>query len=360
MSAPYTAAVVGAGSGGKLSMRALSVSDRFELVAVADLSETARQEAETLCPGIRTFSTHGEMFARCPTDVVCVSTWPPSHLEVTRDALELPLKGILVEKPLADTAADGHEVLRLVESSGLPLAVPHGLLVADHVIQVLDLVREGRIGELKLVEIQCAGWDVINAGIHWLNFFVVLTEEDPVTWVLAACDATTRTYRDGMQVETLAVTTAQTRSGVRVVMHTGDYVNVTEEGKGTAFRLVGTDGIIEFYGWEGRYRVMSENHPRGRIVEIDPSPRSAHQRHLEALAEQMDKSEPDYAIARSSLQALEICEAAYLSARHGCAVTLPLEAFEVPERTDWDPGIPYSGSGGGRDGRNLPPEGDGG
>ncbi|MBN1640872.1 MAG: Gfo/Idh/MocA family oxidoreductase [Anaerolineae bacterium] len=349
----YRAGVVGAGSGGTLSMRALAASPRYELVAVADLSEEARRRAKDAYPEVRTYATHGEMLASCALDVVCVSTWPPYHLSVTRDALAHPLRGILVEKPLADNWRDGRQVLQAVRARGLPLAVPHGLLVAAHVGQIVERVQGGEIGRLELIEIQCAGWDIINAGIHWLNFVVVVTGGEPFGWVMASCDKRTRTYRDRMQVETTAVTYAQSQSGVRVVMHTGDDVVVSRTGKGTLFRLVGTGGLLEFYAWEPRYWLLNGAHPRGRTFDVDPGPRSAHQRHLEALAGQIDRGEPDYGVAESSLAALELCDAAYLSCRHGCKVTLPLSAFVAPEPTDWDPGAPYSGEGGGRDGRKL-------
>ncbi len=106
---------------------------------------------------------------------------------------------------------------------------------------------------------------------------------------MAACDASTRTYRDGMQVETLAVTYAQTVDGVRVVMQTGDYVQTSEPSKDTLFRLIGTQGTLDFYGWEPRYRLLNADYPQGQLVEVTPGPRSAHQRHLENLAEQMDQ-----------------------------------------------------------------------
>ena len=355
MSTTYTAAVVGAGSGGKLSMQALSSLGRFELIAVADWSEEARREAQAGYPGIRTFATHREMFAQCSPDVVCISTWPPSHLEVTRDALELPLKGILVEKPLADNWKAGREILDRIQAKGLPMVVPHGLLVAEHARQIIEGVQQGWIGDLKLVEIQCTNWDILNAGVHWLNFFVVLIGGEPVDYVMACCDASTRTYRDGMQVETLAVTYVQTRSGIRVVMNTGDYVQGSQEGKGTLFRLIGTKGMLDFYGWEPCYRLFNEAHPQGRLIEVDPGSQGGHQRHLMNLAEQMDRSEPDYAVAESSLAALELCETAYLSCRYHCAVKLPLSGFSAPGQIDWEPGKPYRGVGGGRNGRKLPP-----
>ena len=352
----YTASVIGAGMGGKGSMAALSASPRFRLVAVADIQAEARAAAQELFPGIRAFPSHAEMFAACPTDVVCVSTWPPSHLEVTQAALRLPLQGILVEKPLADTFADGRQLLELVRARNLPMAVPHGLLVAEHSRQILDRVRGGEIGQLKLVEIQSSGWDIINAGIHWLNFFVELTGREPVEYVAAACDVSTRTWRDNMQVETLAVTYAQTASGTRVVMNTGDYVTISERDADTLFRLIGSQGTIDFYGWAPRYRLLNASYPQGQLFEVEPGPANNHQRHLENLAAQMDRAQPDYNIAEGSLAALELCEAAYISCRNGgVPVSLPLDAFTPPAPVEWLPGLPYSGHGGGRNGRRLPP-----
>ena len=228
--------------------------------------------------------------------------------------------------------------------------------MADHSRQILERVRGGEIGQLKLVEIQCSGWDIINAGIHWLNFFVELTGREPVDYVAAACDVSTRTWRDNMQVETLAVTYAQTTTGTRVVMNTGDYVTISEPDADTLFRLVGSLGTIDFYGWAPRYRLLNANHPQGQLFEIEPGPATNHQRHLENLAAQMDRAQPDYTVAEGSLAALEICEAAYISSRNGgMPVPLPLDAFTPPPPVEWQPGLPYSGLGGGRNGRRLPP-----
>ncbi|HXF63934.1 MAG TPA: Gfo/Idh/MocA family oxidoreductase [Caldilineaceae bacterium] len=353
MARVYRGAVVGAGSGGKLSLKALAQSPRYELVAVADLQAAALASASALYPGIQTFADHRQMLAECALDVVCVSTWPPSHLAITRDALAAGLKGILVEKPLGDTWAHGRQVIEAVRAARLPMVVPHGLLVADHGRAILEQVAQGAIGALKLVEIECAGWDIINAGIHWLNFVVSLLPQDPFRSVLAVCDGSTRTYRDGMQVETEAVTYAYTAAGVRVVMHTGDLIPVAQPGEGTLFRLAGSHGLLEFFGWKPRYRLVNPEHPQGVEVEVAAGPKSNHERYLDLLADQMDAGRADYTLAERSLAALELCEAAYLASHHRCAVTLPLQSFVPPPVSDWQPGAPYSGTGGGRDGRRL-------
>ena len=348
----YTASVVGAGGGGRASMKGVSDSTRYNLHAVADLDSDVRAEIREIYPGVQTFSNHHEMFAQCPTDIVCVSTWPPSHLEVTRDALNsLSLSGMVVEKPLADNAADARTIFNLIREKKLPVVVPHGLMASEHIDCIYAHVRAGELGELRLIEIQCTNWDIINAGIHWLNFVVNLVEE-PFDHVLAACDKTTRTYRDDMQVETLSATTIQTKSGIRITMHLGDHVSGNGDGN-VVFRILGTEGDIEFYGWQSAYRIRNADHPTGERIDVSTDLRTRHQRHLENLAVQMDRDEPDYHLIENSWTALELCEAAYLSARHGCAISLPLADFPIPDKNDWDPGMPYSGSGGGRNGRTL-------
>ncbi|MCE7981628.1 MAG: hypothetical protein DYG89_10570 [Caldilinea sp. CFX5] len=71
------------------------------------------------------------------------------------------------------------------------------------------------------------------------------------------------------------------------------------------------------------------------------------------LADQIDKSLPDYTWPAASLTALELCEAAYLANQHRCMISLPLANFMPPAATHWEPGKPYAGQGGGRDGRRL-------
>ncbi len=353
MSKRLAASVVGGGGGGKLSMDALVRSDRFELLAAADINPDVCSQLRKAYPPIRTFTGHEEMLRSCPTDVVCVSTWAPSHEQVALDALKLPPKGLLVEKPLGHTAASGRRILHAVRAAGLPLAVPHGLLAKRTPLEVIDRVRAGEIGELKLVEIQCTRWDIINAGIHWLHFFVNLTGGERLDHVMAICEASTRTFRDGMQVETTAVTYARTVSGVRVVMNTGDDVPISRRGKNTLFRIVGTAGVIEFWGWENGYLLVDAERPRGELIVPEEFPVTGHQRHLEELAAMIDSGERDYSVAETSLKALELCEGAYLSSRHRCKVTFPVDEFRPPPEPQWDPGRPYAGAGGGRDGRKL-------
>jgi predicted dehydrogenase len=348
-----TVSVVGGGAGGRLSMNAVAASEHFELAALADLRPEVGAELAGKFSGIHFFTDFREMFRVCPTDLVCVSTYPPSHEEVTIAALHLPLKAILVEKPLGHCVASARRILESVRQRNLPMATPHGLMVKRCALEIIERTQRGEIGELKLIEIQSTKWDIINAGIHWLNFAVNLNSRIPVESVLAACDKSTRTFRDGMQVETLAVTYVQMANGVRIVMQTGDSIRSNGRRDGITFRIIGTAGQIEFWGWEPDYHLMNARYPEGVMRMPEEEPTSLHQRHLENLLPMIATGVPDYSVPETSLIALEICEAAYLSARYGVEIKFPLDQFQVPAPNDWEPGAPYSGQGGGRDGRKI-------
>jgi predicted dehydrogenase len=350
----FTASVIGCGLGGRLSLEALSASPVFRLVAAADLRPEVQQSVGKDFPEVRTFSSHAEMLAECPTNVVCVSTYAPSHETIVLDALQLEaLRGILVEKPLGDTAAAGRRIVDAIKSRSLPVVVPHGLRTRATSLAVIDRVRRGEIGELRSIEVQCDKWDLLNAGIHWLDFCLAATGGAAITSVLAACDTSTRTYRDGMQVETVAVTYVENVNGVRFILQTGDFIQVNTPDKKTLFRLVGTRGMIEFWAWEKGYSILNAEYPNGQTIVPDEFPVFGHRRHLDNLATQIQLGTPDYRLPESSLTALEICEAAFLSWEHRCQVRFPLPDFVPPAPSDWTPGKPYSGTGGGRDGRLL-------
>jgi predicted dehydrogenase len=353
-SVPFSASVIGGGVGGRLSLSALGDSPFFNLVAVADIRPDARQSLQHDFPGLTLFASHQEMLARCPTDVVCVSTYAPSHEPIVRDALELSsLQGLLVEKPLGDSAAAGRRILDAIRTRGLPVVVPHGLRARATPLEIAARVRRGEIGELRSIEVQCDKWDLLNAGIHWLDFCLAVTNEAPIASVLATCDTSSRTFRDGMQVETVAVTYVENEAGMRMILQTGDFIQVNTPGKNVLLRLAGTRGIVEFWAWENAYFLLNAEFPNGRTIIPEELTVQGHRYHLENLATQIHSGKPDYRLPESSLTALEICEAAFLSSKHRCQVRFPLASFVPPNLTGWEPGKPYSGVGGGRDGRKL-------
>ncbi|HEX4214327.1 MAG TPA: Gfo/Idh/MocA family oxidoreductase [Candidatus Dormibacteraeota bacterium] len=348
-----TASVVGAGAGGSLSIDALTALDEYELVAVADLRLDVRRALEERLRGVRTFEQASEMFAACPTDVVCVSTYASTHEEIALMAMRGPVLGMLLEKPLSYDVGGARRLLDAVKGRDLPAVVPHGMLTRGTPLAVKARIDAGDIGRVRVVEIESRNWDLINAGIHWLHFTLTVLADERVTDVLAAADTSTHTYRDGMQVETESLVQARTDAGTRIFVNSGDHLPTTAPGRAIVLRFIGTGGVAEFWGWEQGFALITaqggDQHP---ATPAEPA-LIGHARYLRDLAGMIASGKRDYRGAERSIAALEVIEAAYLSAHLGCNVRLPLDAFVPPDSSDWHAGQPYGGQGGGRDGRRL-------
>ena len=83
---------------------------------------------------------------------VHVLTPPSSHAALTLQALDMGCH-VLVEKPMADTVADCESMIASARKNKRVLGVNHSDLFDPVIMQALDAVRDGRIGELVSVDI---------------------------------------------------------------------------------------------------------------------------------------------------------------------------------------------------------------
>ncbi len=108
MSTPYRVGVIGCGGMSRNHMRGYIDSGRYEIVALADLSEAAMQEVNTQFNISPTHYTDAhKMLAAETLDVISVCTWHGGHAPWTIAAAAAKPKAILCEKPMADTRGRG-------------------------------------------------------------------------------------------------------------------------------------------------------------------------------------------------------------------------------------------------------------
>lgn len=149
-------ALVGAGRWGKNLLRTLVESPACELVAVADVSATARAAAHAAAPRAATCASLSEALAHHP-DAVVVATPPATHAALTLEALAAG-RSLLVEKPLATTVADAARCARAARDAsgsgrGAPVVAMVGHLLRYHptATALTELALGGELGELRAV-----------------------------------------------------------------------------------------------------------------------------------------------------------------------------------------------------------------
>jgi scyllo-inositol 2-dehydrogenase (NADP+) len=119
----------------------------WELTAVCDVNPERIAAAQELAPAAQGFSDATEMLDSGLVDLVVVSTPPNTHYDWARAALERGIH-VVLEKPMALTAAQCDEVLALAQAKGLTLVVYQNRRFDADYVTMRRLIREGAIGEL--------------------------------------------------------------------------------------------------------------------------------------------------------------------------------------------------------------------
>ncbi|WP_421786096.1 Gfo/Idh/MocA family protein [Hyphobacterium sp.] len=134
------ASVIGAGVFGGHHARKYSAADRADLVGVYDVHPD-RAEALARDLGCRAYRDMQELISAC--DAVTVASPAIAHYDAVKTALTAG-KHVLVEKPLADTAALGRELVDLARRNQLVLQVGHQERFVFNAMGVFDIAAAPR------------------------------------------------------------------------------------------------------------------------------------------------------------------------------------------------------------------------
>ena len=156
------AGIVGGGRGafiGSVHRIAAELDSQAQVIAGA-MSSDARIARESAAEWFleRSYASYAEMAAAEAADAngidfVIIATPNHLHFPIARAFLEADIH-VICDKPLALTVAEGEELVRLVESGPTLFALTHVYTAYPAVRQAREMVRSGRLGELRLVLVE--------------------------------------------------------------------------------------------------------------------------------------------------------------------------------------------------------------
>lgn len=141
--------IVGAGNIGKSHSLAISQNPDCCLVAVCD-TVIERAEEIAICHQAKSFTDYKDMCASVEMDAVIINLPHFLHHEVTVYFLEHGVN-VLVEKPMAMTAAECDSMIATAKKNGVKLAVGHVQRYFAAYGEVKKLVENGRYGKLCMI-----------------------------------------------------------------------------------------------------------------------------------------------------------------------------------------------------------------
>ncbi|MFF3289736.1 Gfo/Idh/MocA family oxidoreductase [Streptomyces sp. NPDC003023] len=357
---PLRVALIGYGLAGSVFHAPLiGATEGLVLDTVVTSSPERQEQARNEFPGVRVETSPDRLWARADElDLVVIASPNKTHVPLARAALEAGL-AVVVDKPIAGTAAEARALAALAAERGLVLSVFQNRRWDNDFLTLRKLIDDGALGDVQRFESRFERWrpqlkggwresgDPAEIGglLYDLGSHVVdqaLTLFGPAARVYAESDV----RREGARADDdtfIAITHA---NGVRSHLH----VSATTAQLGPRFRVLGSTGGYVKYGLDpqedalraGRRPVTGEEwgvEPEsmwGRVGEGE-SPLTGggvpvrtvpgdYPAYYAAVAAAVREGTAPPVTAEEAAAALDVLEAARRSAREGITVTVEVTA----------------------------------
>lgn len=354
--APLRVGLVGYGLAGSVFHAPLvSATEGLVLDTVVTSNEERRAQALAEFPGVRFAASPDELWPRSDElDLIVIASPNRTHVPIARAALEAGLP-VVVDKPIAGTAAEARELAELAGERGLLLSVFQNRRWDNDFLTLAALIREGELGEVQRFESRFERWrpqlkggwresgdpEEIGGLLYDLGSHVVdqaLTLFGPAVQVYAESDVRRQgaaadddtfiaiTHANGVRSHLYAsATTAQLGPRFRVLGSKAGYVKYGLDPQEAALREGVRPSAGEPWGEEPESlwgRVGSGESPLtggGDPVRTLPGDYPAY---YAAVASALRGEGENPVTALQAAAALDVLEAARRSAREGVSVTL--------------------------------------
>lgn len=255
---PFRVGLVGYGLAGSVFHAPLiAATEGLVLDTIATSSEERREQARAEFPDVRFAATPDELWERSDElDLIVIASPNKTHVPVATAALEAGLP-VVVDKPIAGTAAEARGLADLAEKRSLLLSVFQNRRWDNDFLTLRRLIEDGELGEVQRFESRFERWRpqlkggwresgapeeigglLYDLGSHVVDQALVLF--GPAVRVYAESDA----RRPGAETDDdtfIAVTHA---GGVRSHL----YVSATTAQLGPRFRVLGSAAGYVKYG----------------------------------------------------------------------------------------------------------------
>jgi predicted dehydrogenase len=194
MSGPLRVLVVGIGNMGLSHARAYARLDGYELAGLCARGIASRTDLPAEWSNIPRFTNYYAALAELKPDVVSINTWPDTHATFGIAALQAGAH-VFMEKPIAETVADGQRVVDAARAAGKKLVIGYILRVHPSWVKLVELART--LGKPLVMRMnlnqqsigQAWNWHknlmkslppIVDCGVHYVDVMCQMTGARPL------------------------------------------------------------------------------------------------------------------------------------------------------------------------------------
>ena len=236
--------VIGTGGISRYHMSGWLRSRRGTLVAACDVqpANLAKFCEQFGLPPAKGYAEAREMLRAEELDCVSICTWAQHHAELVAAAARAGVRGVLCEKPLCYSIAEGERMLRAVEKHGTKVLVMHQRRYVNGYTKAARLVARGAIGR-PLTLVTRNGGGLCNTHSHSVDIMRDLLGDPKAEWVLAAVERSTNRWERCHPVEDCLAGLIGFEGGARGIIESDTPL---EKGHGGLW-VYGTEGTIDVF-----------------------------------------------------------------------------------------------------------------
>ncbi len=150
MNQPLSIGVVGYGYWGPNLVRNFKAVPNCKVPVVCDLNQARLKHLQNVYPDVAPETDFPRFLSEYALDAVIVATPVRHHFPLAKASL-LAGKHTFIEKPMASSSAECEELIALAEERHLTLMVGHTFLYSPPVQKVVEIIRNGDIGEIRYI-----------------------------------------------------------------------------------------------------------------------------------------------------------------------------------------------------------------
>ncbi|MFI9171498.1 Gfo/Idh/MocA family oxidoreductase [Streptomyces lincolnensis] len=353
---PLRVGLVGYGLAGSVFHAPLiAATEGLALDTVVTSNPERQAQVRAEFPAVRTVATPDELLDRAAElDLIVIASPNKTHVTLATAALKAGLP-VVVDKPIAGTAAEARELAALAEDRGLLLSVFQNRRWDNDFLTLRGLLADGELGDVWRFESRFERWRpqtkggwresgdpaeigglLYDLGSHVVDQALVLF--GPAASVYAETDL----RRPGAEADDDTFIAITHTSGVRSHL----YVSATTAQLGPRFRVLGSKAGYVKYGLDPQEAALKEGERPGTAADWGREPESLWGRvgagespltgggraqptlpgdypaYYAAVAKALLDGGPNPVTALEAAAALDVLEAARRSAHDGVAVKL--------------------------------------
>jgi predicted dehydrogenase len=186
--------VVGVGTMGLSHARAYATIKGFEIAGLCSRNIAEREDIKSEFPKVPQFNDYAEALATLKPDAVSINTWPDTHAEYARAALNAGCH-LFIEKPLAETVAEAEDIIALAKQKNLKIVIGYILRVHPSWMKFVEVGKT--LGKPLVMRMNLnqqssgAQWQVhkalmnsispiVDCGVHYVDVMCQVTGAKPL------------------------------------------------------------------------------------------------------------------------------------------------------------------------------------